>query len=72
MIKVAKRGMVREIRSNQLERYLANGWTQVDEGKVSAVLKPRVKNTEETPAVEVIASEQGDNDEANLKENEDE
>jgi hypothetical protein len=71
MIKVIRRGQEREIRDNQLERYLNNGWQQADH-KVVAVLKPRVKNTEVTPAVEDASSEQGDNDEANLKENENE
>lgn len=62
MKQVKKNNVVREVRDNQVERHVRNGWTLISQTK---------KNTEETPAVEVVASEQGEY-EANLKENNDE
>jgi hypothetical protein len=60
----------KEVADHEVSGQLKNGWAV--KGEIKAVLRPVKKNTEDTPAVEVFASEQGENDEANLKENNDE
>lgn len=61
-MKVTKNGLVREVRENQVERHVRNGWTVVNDEKI--ILKPvkPKKNTEDTPAVEDVTSEQGEFD----------
>ena len=65
---VTKGLLTREVRDNQVDRHISNGWQIVGkQAEVKAVLVAPKKNTEETPAVEVVASEQGDIKEATLK-----
>lgn len=62
MKQVKKGNVVREVRDNQVERHLQNGWT-LDSGKI--VLKPvkPKQNAEDAPAVEDVSSEQGETNE---------
>lgn len=57
-MKVTKQGRTREIRDNQLERHLRNGWHKVEQ-EVKAVLTKPKKDTEDAPAVDT-ESEQGE------------
>lgn len=69
-MKTVTRGLLtREVRDEQVARHISNGWQLVGkEVAVKAVLTMPKKNTEETPAVEVVDdSEQGDIKEATLK-----
>lgn len=58
-MQVTKRGTTREIRPNQLERHLRNGWRLVEEGVTATLVAPQA-NTEPEPAVGT-EPEQGEN-----------
>lgn len=66
MIKMTKGPNVKEVPEDRVQHNILNGWS-VDT-QITAILRRSKKNTEDTPAVEDIASEQGEH-EANLKEN---
>lgn len=70
MITMHKGGRTKQVDEGDVIGQIKNGWSIQEE--VRAVLRAPKKNTEDTPAVEVVASEQGENDEANLKEKDDE
>lgn len=64
-MKLEKRGIIREVRDNQVDRHLANGWLVIDDTKLEVKKAPSKKNAEHTPAVEDSSSEQGDITEEN-------
>lgn len=69
MITMHKMGKTKEVPEEDVKGQLKNGWT-LEEGEVTAVLRPVQREADETPAVEDDSSEQGGDDEANLEENE--
>jgi hypothetical protein len=70
MVTMYKGTKTKQVPEHDVKGQQKNGWT-LGEGEVSAVLRPVKKNADVTPAVE-DSSEQGDDDKANLKENENE
>lgn len=62
MVILKKGNRVKTVDESDVKGQLKNGWTIDADTEVKAVLRPAKKNAEETPAVEVIASEQGDDD----------
>lgn len=70
MITMYKMGKTKQVPEDDVKGQLKNGWN-LDEGdsEVKAVLRPVQKDADVTPAVEDDSSEQGDDDEANLEEN---
>lgn len=70
MVTMKKGTKTKQVPDWDVKGQIKNGWA-VDNAEVRATLRPTKKNADETPAVE-IASEQGDDDKANLEENENE
>ena len=72
MITMYKMNKTKEVPEEDVKGQLKNGWNlEEDTGEVKATLRPVQRKADETPAVE-SDSEQGEDDEANLEENEDE
>ena len=69
MITMYKMEKTKQVPEEDVKGQLKNGWN-LKEGEVTAVLRPVSIEADETPAVEEESSEQGGDDEANLKENE--
>lgn len=72
MITMYKANRTKDVPENDVKGQIGNGWSvnKIDEGKdkpVKATLRPVKKNAEDTPAVEEFSSEQGGDDKANLK-----
>ena len=64
-----KGNKTKQVREDDVKGQLKNGWN-LEEGEVTAVLRPVSSNADDAPAVEEVSSEQGSDDEANLEENE--
>jgi len=72
MVTMKKGNRVKIVDESEVKGQLKNGWAVDANPEIKAVLRPVKKNAEETPAVEDSSSEQGDDDKANLEENENE
>lgn len=60
MKKVEKKGIIREVRDEQVNRHINNGWLVIDDEKLVVKKASPKKDAEDTPAVEEVSSEQGD------------
>lgn len=66
MVTMTKLGKTKQVPEHDVKGQVKNGWVVAhSDVEITAVLRKPKKNTEDTPAVEEISSEQGDNDDAN-------